>query len=505
LLNNFKDLVYFSILSFFSVIIVYYFPAFTSIFFLFTTVLFFYTKAEFDYFWIVYVLVIVNNPGNLFFNMTDEIMSIGFLQLSFLQIFGLSAMLKIFIKRDYKINQKVFYFKEGRLYLFWLVGLLIIGVVIGLEGGGRTGLRYYYYYMMTFVIFPIFFVMPHLLKDYKDLINFFRLISIITILNFIAQVYNVLFFASLHTLLGGIISESADDSTTFRNFARMLRPLYFYYGIFFTYVLSIFFHYSNEKKFSRFFLNFIFSLSLLSIIITATRGWILGFFLFLISILFIDTIFTKKFIPLKIILGLILVSFILVLSVPSIEEQFTRAIDRFETLAYVFEGDATAGGTNVRLTTRFSPVWEKIQESPIWGWGFSNIGMKTHDRHVGFLSPMLIGGVIGVIILIYFVFRLYYKYIRLSKRLPSYNKFKKSSIILITSIMILVVISFTSGQLFGYYNYVEDGGKDALFISIFLSILNTVYYGAIKERNEDNHDIFYSDRSKRRCKTDKVF
>lgn len=480
-MNKNQDLLKIAVLLLISVIAVYFIPASKTIFLLFTLVLFFNSNPKHDYFWVFFVLLIIDNPGSLFLQLTDKVIKLGPIIFSFLQLFFITAVIKIVFKSKRYKGIRIFFAKTSRPYFFWLTFLLIEGLFIGIEGGGSTGYRHYYYYALTFVIFPVFFVMPYLIKDYSDVRNLYKLMALFVFFNFISQIYNIIFGMSLHTALGGANLVDIEDVNAVEDIEGLVRPVYFVFSIFFTFILSSFFLYVKEKELNRTFLYFALVISLFSIIITATRGWILAFLIYLILLIIIDMFYTKKHIPQKIIASLVIVTSFLFLFVPVIERQILKSINRVETVSLIFEGDVTANGTNSRLTTRLYPVLEKFNERPIVGWGFSKTGMEAYDGHVGFLSPLMIGGVVGAVILIMFILSVIRKYYRLYKYLPSQNPLKKGTLVLISSFIILLVVHFTSAQVFGYYRYISDRGSGALLVALFLSILNAIYYSALNE------------------------
>lgn len=474
-----KQFTYIFILLFISVGVVYFVPALKSFFLIFILLLFFISKPKWDYFWVFFALLFVDNPGNLFWKETDEIIKFGPIVLSFLQCFIIVSLLKIILKKHLYKNIKVFYAKYSKPYFIWLIFLLIQGLFLGIEGGGATGYRYYYYFALTFIIFPIFFVMPFLIRNMNELIKLFKLLAVFVFLSFAVQIYNIIIGQSLHTLLGGTIPIGYDETTTLENAERMLRPIYFVYSDFFVFILSAFFLYVKNINVNKSLLYTTFPISLLSIFITGARGWVIAFMLYLLFLFLLDMISGRKFIPQKVVFVLLTISIILILSVPVVQVQFFKSMERMETLELILKGDPTAGGTNVRLTTRLYPVLDKFEERPITGWGFSKVGMETHDAHVGYLSPLMIGGVIGGVILIYFIYTLINKYYQLYKRVPYNSPYKKGILVLISSIIILLAINFTSAQVFGFYRYIHDGGSGAMWIAIYLSILNIVYYSVL--------------------------
>jgi hypothetical protein len=483
--NKNKDFLKIAVLLFFSIVAMYFIPASKMIFLLFTLVLFFNSNPKHDYFWVFFVFVITYSPGNLFQQMTDKIITIGPIILSFLQMFIIVAAVKIMLKKEKYKGIRIFFAKSSYPYLFWLVFLLIEGLVIGVEGGGTTGYRYYYYYFLTFVIFPVFFVMPYLIKDYSDVVNLYKLIAVFVIFNFAAQLVNLVIGMSFHTLFGGNIVSGFDDSNVLDKGNGLLRPDYFIDGMLFAFIMSAFFLYVEQHSINRPFLYISFYISLFSIFITAARGWIIAFALYIIFLVFINGFTSKKMVIQKMIVGLIIMSFIVISTVPIVKQQFFKSFERLETVNAILKGDVTAGGTNARLTDRLYPVLEKFKERPILGWGFSKTGMETHDGHVGFLSPLMIGGVIGGSIILLFILAIVHKYNRLFRYLQPKHPLKRGLIILISSFIILLVINFTSAQVFGFYRYVADRGPGALRVAMYLSILNAVYYSAIKENK--NH------------------
>ncbi|MGK9369478.1 hypothetical protein ACSSWA_11310 [Melioribacter sp. Ez-97] len=478
-----SDLIKIFILLFLSIVAIYFVPALKTFFLVTTLILFYFDKPQNDYFWVFFVLLFVDNPGNLFWKETESIIKVGPIVFSFLQFFIIIAVLKIVIKKSHYNNIKVFYAKSSIPYLIWLIFLLIEGLILGIEGGGRTGYRYLYQFGLTFFIFPIFFVMPYMIKGMADLVKFFRIVSIFVVLNFISQVYNLIIGQSFHTLFGGTIPLGYDDSTTFENYERMLRPVYFVYSSFYAFILAPFYLYTKMNGFKRNYLYFIFVVSLLSVFITATRGWILAFFAYIIILTIIDTFITKKFTTPKIIFSLFVVMIIMVSTIPIAKQQFFASLERFETLKLLLQGDPTLGGTNIRLTSRLSPVLDKFKDRPITGWGFSKVGMEIHDGHVGNASLIMVGGIIGGIVVFIFLWNLIHKQLKLYKHLTLFNVYRYEILIISSSLIILLIIHSTSAQVFGFYRYVRDGGSGAYWIAIYLTILNVIY-NSFKRKNQ---------------------
>lgn len=203
----------------------------------------------------------------------------------------------------------------------------------------------------------------------------------------------------------------------------------------------------------------------------ATRGWILAFFLMLLFWIITSERRIYKYLSYFLIVGLIF--FLLSNILPRVEKQFVQALDRLETMSAIAKGDYTAKGTLARITQRSPRVMNKFEESPIFGFGFTNDFFEYNDGHVGNQNILLNGGVVGFSFFLFFIFSILLKLLRNYNYLSNRNIYKKSMLIFIGMFLSIILIHSTSMQ---WFTYILGTGNRGLFLLIFLYLLNHYYY-----------------------------
>jgi hypothetical protein len=208
--------------------------------------------------------------------------------------------------------------------------------------------------------------------------------------------------------------------------------------------------------------------------LSATRGWIIAFSV--ITVLAIITTGTLRSLRSILILILFIPAVLWVLSNPVISRQLGFTRERLEKLESISEGDLTAQGTLQRLDYRSQRVMGGWKENPIFGWGFSDMGYKYGDGHVGNQSLLAVTGLVGYILLngflVFFVWRIISVYFR------SVHRVKDRNSLLIFPVFLLgwFIIHSTSGQQFNF------AGTPGVIVSqaVFFS------FGALKVRLANN-------------------
>jgi len=456
----------------------YLLPSFKNIGILFTFLLFLLTKKQYDYIYLIMVFLYNNAPGGLFSNGLITIDTLG-LKIPIIGIFSIVVLIKLLFSKK-TINSNFFFKSSLYFYFCWLFFLLIEGFVFGIEGGGKSGGRYIFYYSLTFIIFPVFFIVPQILNNYTLILKTFKILSVLLVVNFLTQLYNIFTLNDLNTIFGGATYIDTDE--IIEGEVVLSRPLYFVQGSFFCLFLSMFLLFYEKKKRKKKYLLFVLILSYLTIFITATRGWFIAYSFFIFLSIFSSILNNFQNFRLFISISIIAVfSFITIYSSDKLSKHLDSTFGRLETTLLIGEGDLTAGGTNIRLTERNDPVMARFYEKPITGWGFSKVGIETLDGHVGNQSILMTSGIVGFFIFIFILLQITIKLFILSKISNLENK-KVAIYIIIISLFALIIIHSSSAQVFGYLRYVRDYGLGAFFVAIFLSIVNILYW-EIKKSN----------------------
>lgn len=473
-----KDILQLILVMLLLIVFLYFIAGFKAIFLFGLLTVFFFSKPEKDFFWIIIALILLDCPMNLFWHIQNKVFSFGIIKLSYIHIFSILSLVKVNVRPGYPKLSNLLK-KPYSIYLIWLIFLLIYGAIVGIEGGGKTGYRYFYNFGKTFLVFPLFITIPKMLNNDKSLRRFINLIFFLVIINFIGQIISITLKQNIHLLLGGHIPEDWDSSIYYSK-TELVRSSFGAYIHFFAFFTSMYYYFSNDINYNKRFLFFITAISYLSCIISASRGWAIAYTFFIILVFFYS-LYRRKFLSTTgrtIILIIPLLILFFVSDITSIH--FKKVLDRLSTVELLIKGDITAGGTMDRLTERHVPVMAKFYERPVTGWGFSKVGMDTWDGHVGNQSVLMIGGVIGFLIILYIWIYFIIKIFRVYNFVSLGNTYKNSLLIANFALLSLIIIHSTSAQVFGYYLY-SSSDYGPLSISIFFSLINIFYYDALSK------------------------
>ncbi len=470
-----KNIFLFLLLLFGTVILKKLLPNILFSFFLFTTIIYFY-RSKNNGFFILYAATITFDVGGIIGFHGYEILSN--LHIQYFEIFSLAAFIKAI-----RIKPHFFFVKKPFLIWFYFgVFLLFYGyLAFGSNGfGGNTGLRYYWFLIKFLSSFLLFFSLNKLI-DYEDILKISEILFVLIFINFFGQLYYLIIGDPIFI---SIIGEVGGESSFIRSLGEnviqsqvTIRPEFGAIFRFLAYFLSFYFYYNQEKHFNKTYLQIVIITILISTFITATRGWIISFsFILLLTILLTSE--GKRFIK-PVVIGIIAV-FILVTYYKPLRFQFNNALQRFETVELLLHGDPTAGGTNKRLTSRSEPVMAVFKEHPFMGVGISGLGMKTSDLHVGNQTILMGGGVIAMVIFMYFIFYTIFKVFLYNKYLKNKNGYNGILLLIIYNFLGLLIIHSSSSAMFGWLVYALHPEK-VFFISLLFVIYNkTLIFTLIK-------------------------
>jgi len=448
-----------------SVFVNYYLPQGVNLIFQLILLFLFYRDNK-NYLWFAFLFIIINEPGGLFTNIEFESSNafallrntpVGILY--FWLAFILVALLKSLNKGG---NRYPFFLRLPifLLLLYFVLLFMIFGInkVPGLIRGTLP---------WTFLI-----IIPAFFTKIEDYVKFFNIIFHFVFVTILFQIYNILTGVSIGKQIGD--SQYASGMDLLIN-GELLRPSEGITIPFIALLGATFFLSYKKQYFKKNFLYIIISAALLSILITATRGWILAS-LFIVAFSFIMATNNK----LKSIIIFAITSLFIILSIsaiPELETQTDLAFGRFETISLLIKGDITAGGTLHRLDERAPRVMKKFEESPIIGNGFGPEAVKYSDGHVGNHNLLMHTGIIGfglfLLLWISFIIKLFER----SKTLTKVNPFQNTHIPLMLFLLGLIIIHSTSAQVFGLGFNITSG-----FMVFFLfSFANFVYWEALRE------------------------
>jgi hypothetical protein len=257
---------------------------------------------------------------------------------------------------------------------------------------------------------------------------------------------------------------------------RLINSTYLIYFSFYTALVFISKGITGKKKI---YLYAVAILCFFSIYLSATRGWIIS--MISISVLFVLIVLRKRVMQLVLPVVIFIVVLFILNSMQSSKIQMKNVLLRVSSVEKIItEQDYTAGGTLVRVTERSPRVMNKFYQSPFFGFGFSDEGHKYADGHVGNQNLLLISGVIGYFIFLFFWYSFNSRIFILIKRLSRNNSFKSALKITPFCFLGLFVIHSTSGQLFGYLVMKSP----ALLLVLFFSFANAQFQEALCREKE---------------------
>jgi hypothetical protein len=447
-------------------------------------ILFSFYKSKNPVHYVALILVISDGPGNLFYNNSEDIISVSILKLSFVDLFAVVSLMKYYSYLKHS-NYLVFK-KEYVVYVFFFLFFVLYGFQFGLalSGTGSTGLGLYKAIIKVIIIFSLFITIPIMLNSKEKLFSFLNIIYSLVIVNFIIQIFIINYGGTLHHLLGG--GDLRTDGVHFSN-----RPTFGSFINIIAFTTGLYISFSNTQYFSKKYLNIIISIAFASIIAGVTRGWILSFtFILLFSYLIKLRIAFFTIIKRSI---MILILFVILMQINFVNKRIMFVVERLATLELILDGDLTAGGTNSRLTDRSEPVMKMFYKKPILGWGISSVSRKYYDVHVGNQNMLMASGLVGFSILILWLIFIGLKILKYKRSLGKYSILARNLYVFLIALMALFIIHSSSTDMYGFMTYTQNFNVYKLvFFSIFFSIINNFINLSIVQYNNNTGNIFRS-------------
>ncbi len=381
----------------FYVISIYKFPFFKDVILLIPLIYFY--KSKKNYFWFALFLILIEQPGGLFFGGTRQdiyrlpLYSLGKgVSISYQQIFLFIALSKaIKIKKKYT----PFFGKNLRRLGFYFIFLASISFVLGMNFSGIKSIY------KIFIHLTLYYSIYFLFRDESEWIKFFKIIFPYSFVSLGLQIYSLMaghqlvhIFNPEITLTQGVLGLK---SSKFWN-----RPIEMIHLTYICFIASLAFIISGKKAFKKTYLWLINITSFISIFFTATRSWIIAvLFIYLLVLVIIPQKRIKNIF--RYTTAVLIVLLISIIS-PIVKNQLSSSFDRFKTSEYLLKGDITAGGTLKRFDVRAPKILKAYKESTvIFGAAFSNLYWEKADAHVGYLNYLFNTGIVGAILLFLFI------------------------------------------------------------------------------------------------------
>ncbi len=355
----------------------------------------------------------------------------------------------------------------GAMFVYILF-LIVQGYVMGLT----LALNIIFRVIKEITPLMLFFTIPRLMTEEKNYRDFFYYLFPIAFSAFISQVFTINLAVTPSEFLGGTghdaLAFDVTEGRTYRGFFSSGTVLITLFGALYFIAKK-----GKEQDFNPMLLYAVVGANFLSAFLSATRGWVLSFGFIIFLFFTVVAKFNIKRLALIGVTGIVL--FIGLMSFPIVGMQFTNALNRILTIKSLASGDATAGGTLVRLSERSPRVVNKWLESPLTGWGFSNTFMNYSDLHVANQNILMHSGIAGFALMMMFFFYFNWKLFLCSASLPRSHPMKESLLVFIVFFMGWFIIHSSSGQYFSYYNLPAEG----ILLGSFFSFGGLAYKKAL--------------------------
>jgi len=468
-MQTFKDLIAIIILLVLSFYVVYFMPQSVSIvFFILPLFLFFISKK--DYFWFAYFFILTQGPGYLFADFSGLsqyrlplytfLPSFSFTPLDFFVILAILKAIFKGKKTQLKLKKPLLLIFAYMVFSFVIISF-IFGTTVDIL---VNNLRWIFYY-------TIIISFSYLVNKKDDIYHFILLIFPFVFFILFTQIYFVHTGTEFIDLFNPGFRGIALNSLT-----KEVRPLMGGVLIpFFSFIFAFTLLEDKNYKLSKLYLYLITILSFFSIFISATRVWFIMFLAILIGYILIS----RKKAKFAIAVVFIALTFVSILVNSGLISKSFLLGSAWGRLSQVFNipkaGISSVDTGYSRYIIEFPVLFEPIKENPFIGYGFSHIAMQHYDNDFGFLNTILMFGIVGFSLFVYFFIR-YFSMIRSSlKRLNNSNPFR-------TSLKLLAVA--WGGMLIGYFS-TWDFFSSYFYKVFFVSVLIAICEFFVRQADEE--------------------
>jgi hypothetical protein len=352
-----------------------------------------------------------------------------------------------------KSHDLIFYNKYIQILFVYLIFMIVWGQLMGFTGT----LNVYFRVLKGFIPMLLFYSVPRLFTDQDVYYRFFRIIFIIVVVAFAAQIFTLLAGVTPLEAAGLNIEVTEEDLKEFRVFFNASSTLIGLMG-------ALYYLNRRETKPSyRILLYTVVFAALAMAVLSATRGWIISFSLIvLLTFLFTGIVRTRRIVE----FAIIAVPFLYwTLSNPTINNQINFARERLGAMEAITQGDLTAQGTLQRLDIRSQRVMDAWKENPLFGWGLSDMGYEYGDGHVGNQCLLAMSGIVGFILLNGFLLFFSWKILSVYNRSVQKINDRNSLLVFLIFLAGWFLIHSTSGQQFNYIGMPAKIIPQAVFFS----------------------------------------
>ena len=428
-------------------------------------------RSKKDYFWFAYFFILINAPANFFVNRTQD----AFFRLPFYSVvsgFSFTPMdlfLFISIFKAFQTNVKI-KFKLNKPLEFFLFYLILVSIPVSFFLG--TELKPFVNTLRPFFFFGIIFSYLRLIKSKEEILKFGYLLFPYAVL----IIFDQMFLINMGSRFISVFDPSMIGVFVKNSISGDIRAVV--QGILIVFYVLIFgFQIANHKKYELFpgFSSMAIFIPIGSFFLSATRSWMMIGVIAIVGYIFLSTKGYKLAIQMSIIGALLIIG---LFSSGFIDEEFVGNITkRYEELGKIASSGNLKQGTFAdRIENDIPKVLKGVEYSPVLGVGMSKYMKRYYSNDVGFMNTLLIYGIIGFPIFLFFLFR--YMFLL--------NKFRKSIFFddLEKSIFISLLLGF-AGILTGYFftwDFFSFYPEKVFFVSIIFATGDLVL--ELHERDE---------------------
>lgn len=418
-------------------------------------------RSRNNVFWIAFLLILMFNPWGLFYYriynwMIPVTSTISIPYSSFL---GVALVLKARLKFHspyfrYKDHLSGFY----KVFGFYTIFLLLLSLVFGHTPASMYKIVLFLPSLLIFLYIPRLF-------NYRELINLNKIIFMFVIIHtsgvFLDIVTNGVLIGSL--TFGKQITGAIFTDEIIRILGGIGLNLY-------AMVTALFYFIRKEPAFKKQYLMVIVILAYITILASATRGWMIASTVLILTSLVYSTM--HKAVNVKTLVGALFVVMLIILLIPgNVRTNLSASFQRFLTIEAIAEGDLTARGTVARLTERGPRTLTKFSESPVFGFGYSRVTEDYYDGHVGNHSLLLMGGITGLLIVYITITALIIHLLR-----QDLGRNGRGIFVFSIALLSVMIIHSTSRAMVSFYFPADS----AFMIALFFSHVNAVKTESIK-------------------------
>lgn len=426
-----------------------------------------YYRSKNDVFWIALFWIILTYPWGMFYYRESG----WYFQLTSRVGIDISSIIPfIILIKTYK-RKTILFLKDDlfRRYYKFIVFMLFFLFLWGAQWG--FSMRQIAM-LMTYLPGILFFIVVPRLFSYAKLLKFNSIIFLFTSIFVVSSIFDIIgngvvtkFISFGFEHMPGTAIVTDGDSTLVRQIGGI-------YLCFYSMILSLYYIINAKNEFSGLYLWLNLILSILFIINSATRGWMLATFFIIIIFIFRYTL-KIQLLP-KFIGGIIVGAAVFTLLSTEYIDNLMLAFERFSTVKAVAEGDFTAEDTAHRWDERGPAVLARFNESPIFGFGLSAISAEYYDKHVGNHVLLLISGVFGFVLLYILIIAILRYIYKLAKIVD------KSIFIFCLAILSILIIHATSREMISYLMPTDS----AFFLALIFNHINASYFLFRSPNNE---------------------